>query len=395
VEDNAMKLMQHSLGPWTTSLDSGSRLELSAFWRRRMNSLPELSEASHLSRWSIWKIVAPVALTMALTPQFHFVPSLAIADKPPATDDSVSRLQYRAKPLNEDEQKLLAVWRKKSAAAAKKLLETGHYSLKAGELARFVPASVGGEVRSEFANINDHGRERVSFVMRVEGGQLNSTMSHFDDMTLSETLDWLLGIKLHRIKGEDSLVDLPMPEGDWVFASYDPNERKQVTAAIVEAIEETLSETLEQPLSFEWRETERPALVARGDYRFTAIPGEDGKVEVVSERVGERADGTFFYPARRGSTIQSVGRFDQMLEDVGELLLTPIVDEVAAPPKKSDFFWSFPRKPLFNSREPLDAATATVVRDSFTKQTGLELTDEIRPVKILFITREAAAEGSR
>jgi hypothetical protein len=395
VKEDAMKPSQLSLGPWTTSLDSGLRLELSTFWQRRMSALPGLREAHRSSRRTAWMFIASIAAMLAMTPQLQFVPGRAVADEPKVTDDSISRLRYRANALNEEEQKLLAAWRKESAAAAMKLAETGHYSLEEEEVARFVPASVGGEARRQFADLNDDDHERVSFVMRVEDGRLDAPMSHYGDSTVGETIDWLFGIKRHRMEGDDALIDLPMPEGDWVFASYDPREKAQVSDELVEAIERTLSKALDEPLQVELRKVERPVLVARGNYKFTAIPGEDGKIEEPSDRVRKIAD-SFFFPARRDETIGSVGRFNELLEDVGELLLTPIVDEITARPAKPDFFWKFPRKPHVKSRTPLDPKMAAEVRGAFIRQTGLKLSEEIRPVDVLFITREtAAAEESR
>src|SRR5690349_7721055 len=97
-------------------------------------------------------------------------------------------------------------------------------------------------------------------------------------------------------------------------------EKFQLDEAMVEAVETTLRDALPKPLRFDLRTVDREALVASGDYQFTLIPDESGKL-VPLQNVGDRADGTFQFPAQRGEIVSSVGSFPELLEDVGELLL--------------------------------------------------------------------------
>jgi hypothetical protein len=129
--------------------------------------------------------------------------------------------------------------------------------------------------------------------------------------------------------------------------------------------------------------------VARGDYQFAAIPGSDRKPDRLTGKVALQAEGMYQIPARRDAVIASVGTFSELLEDVGELLLMPIVDEIATPPKKRDHFWQFADKPAVEGREPLDDATFSALIEALAQQTGLEITRETRPVSILFIDRQA------
>jgi protein involved in polysaccharide export with SLBB domain len=68
-------------GPWTTSLDAG-RLELSAFWRRRMRALAELPTGWRSRRRWIAAAVAAGAL-LAGAPLVEFVPAAAQATNEP------------------------------------------------------------------------------------------------------------------------------------------------------------------------------------------------------------------------------------------------------------------------------------------------------------------------
>ena len=68
---NARKL---NFGPWTTSLDSGSRLQLSAFWKQRMRQLPRLSAATRMSRGTLLAALV-LAIAVGLSPLVELVPA--------------------------------------------------------------------------------------------------------------------------------------------------------------------------------------------------------------------------------------------------------------------------------------------------------------------------------
>ncbi len=79
--------MSMSLGPWTTAIDSGSSAALSAFWKRRMNQLPELANSSpRVSRRS--GVLLALAGMLALGwPTAHLSRQVAAADPQPAADE--------------------------------------------------------------------------------------------------------------------------------------------------------------------------------------------------------------------------------------------------------------------------------------------------------------------
>jgi len=80
--------------------------------------------------------------------------------------------------------------------------------------------------------------------------------------------------------------------------------------------------------------------------------------------------------------------FPEFLELVGELLLTPVFDEVTNQPRAKAFFVMFDGPPAGGLLHPLDAEIEAQAVAAFEEQTGLSLTLESRPVEMLFITTE-------
>ena len=108
--------------------------------------------------------------------------------------------------------------------------------------------------------------------------------------------------------------------------------------------------------------------------------------------MAEKADGEFLIqPRRRKYSLCLVNSFDEFLGVWGEVLFTPIVDEVSKRPSKTDFFFRFGDKAVGDLTEPLAKATEKDVIMHFTKQTGLVLKKETRPIQILFVRRGAAS----
>ncbi len=69
---------QHTnFGPWTTSLDSGSRLQLSTFWKQRMRRLPGLVTARQMSRRTL-AVAWVLAIAVGLLPLVELVPAAPV-----------------------------------------------------------------------------------------------------------------------------------------------------------------------------------------------------------------------------------------------------------------------------------------------------------------------------
>jgi hypothetical protein len=268
------------------------------------------------------------------------------------------------------------------------LLHKEHgYALAPDERVKFMPAESAPAVHDEYVRLTaGEGRELTS-LFRFRDGRLEEASWHRGDpRKLAILLDSLLGLKLHRIEGDADLLNTPM-HGDWILA---PDFRcfPQLDADEVAALQSTLREQ-GLPLRLELKTEERFVYVATGDYRFKPIAGPDGKVDQVSGRVAEQADGSFQIPARRTGVSGSVAHgFDELLEQVGEVLMVPIVDEITSRPTKNDFFSRFSGKPVRDIKQRLDVATEKRVLEAMSEQTGLTFTEDIRPVQILFVTRE-------
>jgi hypothetical protein len=100
------------------------------------------------------------------------------------------------------------------------------------------------------------------------------------------------------------------------------------------------------------------------------------------------ADGDFQIPLRRSNISGRVVTFKGLLDAVGEVILTPIVNDVAKPPKKESFFLRYHGDPPPDPLAPFTEAQVTDLLASITRQTGLTFTKETRPVKTLVIERD-------
>jgi hypothetical protein len=196
-----------------------------------------------------------------------------------------------------------------------------------------------------------------------------------------------LGLKLHRIEADADLLNTPLL-GDWILAP-DLRSFPELDADDVAAVESALREQGGLPVRLEWKTVERFVYVATGDYRFQAIAGPDGKVDPLSGQAAERCDGTFQIPARRTPIGGSVANgFDEFLEQMGEVLLMPIIDEITSRPTKDAFFSRFHGNPSRGINRRLDVVTEEGVIEALSQQTGLTFTEDVRSVPTLFVTRE-------
>ncbi len=376
-------------GPWTTSLDNGSRLELSAFWSLRMNALAGLAAAPPATRWGV-VLPGVVAAALAATPMLEFYPKESLAQETsPAEETPLADLSTRAAPPTNAERDEMNAKRMRAHELQQELANTHGYRLAPGELVKFIPAEQGGDARRELVAL-EFGENQVMLAFRERDGELAWSSAHMDERDLADVLDIVLGVRLHRVVCDQAILDVTL-DGDFVFSSkYDasdppPTEKFHIDEELAASLENTLNDALERPVKFTVRAVERPVLVARGDYHFTAIADAAGKVDEITGPVAVNADGMYQFPARRNRITGSVGSFEKFLECIGELLLMPIVDEIETRPTKRSYFWGFPNDPFVEDQTPLDAAMSDAVIAALAKQTGLTLTKESRPVQILVI----------
>ena len=264
------------------------------------------------------------------------------------------------------------------------------YALAPDERVKFMPAASAPAVHDEYVRLMAGEEDELTTLFRFHDGRLNETSWNHGPRKLAELLDSLLGLKLHRVEGDADLLNTPM-HGDWILAP-DFRSFPQLDADEVAALGSTLREQGGLPLRLELKTDERFVYVATGDYRFKPIAGPDGRVDQIEGPGAERADGSFQIPARRSRISGSVANgFDEFLEQVGEVLMMPIVDEITTRPAKQAFFTRFHGKPRRDLRKRLDIDTEKQVIDALSEQTGLTLTEDVRPVQILFIARDGGA----
>jgi len=77
-----MKRNEPKFGPWSTSLDNGSHLELSAFWKKRMRSLAWLSSDAQRTPGQVLALSIAAAVLVAAVPLVEFGAAAIAADEP-------------------------------------------------------------------------------------------------------------------------------------------------------------------------------------------------------------------------------------------------------------------------------------------------------------------------
>jgi hypothetical protein len=204
--------------------------------------------------------------------------------------------------------------------------------------------------------------------------------------TLEMVLDTVFGLKLQDLDGDLDWLKTEVP-GDWVLR-WDSREDHKTNAAEIAVLEQALSKQLDQPVKLELREVERPVYVVRGRYKFTPVAGPDGQINRMEGDMADKADGVFQIPGRRTNSSYSVGSYQKFLHAIGQLVMTPVIDEADQRPTKESFFWHYhgaiPRGVL----EPFDEKTTGAILASVTEQTGLTFHKENRRVTTLHIERE-------
>jgi hypothetical protein len=283
----------------------------------------------------------------------------------------------------------------RSAEALMVLASKRGYRLTEGEPLKHMPlpfpaerADVAGLLGSYFGQGTKVASPPIE-VIRYQWKDEQLVAQSFDHVrpALQMVLDTVFGLKLQDLDGDLDLLKTVVP-GDWVL-SWDSREDHQTNAAEIAVLEQALREQLDQAVKLDLREVERPVYVVRGRYKFTPVAGPEGRIDRIEGDVAEKADGMFQLPGRRTNISHSVGSYSEFLHAIGQLILTPVIDEADQPPTKESFFWhhhgAIPRGVL----EPFDEKTTGTILASVTEQTRLTFHKENRRVTTLHMERAA------
>ncbi len=224
-------------------------------------------------------------------------------------------------------------------------------------------------------------------IMQWTGNNLQPNTYHMRTPALGQVLDDVFNLKLQDLKGDLRFIATGVP-GDWVV-NWDSRKPHTTNADEIAALERILRDELGLRVRLKLQIVGRKVYVAKGSYKFTAIVGPDGKVRQGGADVAKNSDGFFHIPLRRDDTSMSVGTYEDFLHTIGEIILTPIVDEATVPPAKESLFWSLHGDMPKDALAPFDDEQVNELLASITKQTGLTFTKEVRVVPTLFIVRDA------
>jgi hypothetical protein len=211
-----------------------------------------------------------------------------------------------------------------------------------------------------------------------DDGTLACQSSHEGITTLAEVLANVLKLRRHEIDCPPNLFLTYMP-GDWVLP-WNPNEAHKWSDEELAAFEKILNDEFNLAIRVNWKTEKRPALVISGEYKAAPKVAEE-----MSPQVAERADGMFEIPARRSNISASVGRPDEFLQAIGEVLMLPVVNEPKTHPAKESFFWRYTEDQPVVGHERLDSKREQRVLESLHEQLGYDFTIEPREVRLLSI----------
>jgi hypothetical protein len=275
--------------------------------------------------------------------------------------------------------------RKRTNEALQQLRTDDRFNLKQGEVLKFIPADTNLAPLIALRRLHSDGERTAWMYFHSTDDQLSVVQwTYGDDRTIADIYDSVLGLRLPYVQGDVTLFDKKLL-GDWVFRR-DPRQPHKVDPREVAVVAEAISKKYGEQYQFELRTVEQPVYVATGEYQFNFVPGPDGEANRVGGEVVEVADGEFWVPARRRKyTGTVVHGFDEFLAVWGEVLLTPIIEEVSKRPSKTDFFLKFGDKAVEHIAAPLPPAIEEDVVAHFTKQTGLALKKSTRSLQILHV----------
>ena len=174
-----------------------------------------------------------------------------------------------------------------------------------------------------------------------------------------------------QIEGDPELLQTEI-SGDWVFREGVPVEQ------LIPTLESILQREFRLRITLAFREVERDVVVARGRYRYAPLPGRsDNSIEIY---------GTYLDTKGTGGAGGGSGEFPKFLRWVSDWIERPVVSEVEAPPKENMRWHYNAHSPSTEEERRQDHDEASVLQN-LEEQTGLTLTREKKPIRVLFVER--------
>lgn len=277
---------------------------------------------------------------------------------------------------------------KKSQQLCAELSKDPQFQLAAGETLRFLPKGTRSDPLEQLRQLYSDGDRKAWISFQAPGpgeGVQAASWTYDDDRTIIDHLTSVLGVAIHQLTFDET-VDREkflntIMLGDWLFRDS-PQLKRPLDQRELDVVAEAISKRLERKCELRISQKYLPVYVATGDYKYKADPA--GQAKAVSANVAAVAEGEFWVPARRrkhtGSVVQT---FDTFLSVWGEVLLTPIVDQVGRRPINDDFFLRLSSDALVPLVQPLTPEQHAKVVQSFCDQTGLELKESRRQVPVV------------
>jgi hypothetical protein len=374
----------HNFGPWSTALDNAVRMELSAFWRRRMATLPRLAAAVPRRRRALgWVVV--MAAVVGLAPLIEFRSAIVLAETVNSSESTADAVTRAATPADDEGSDFLRRLQREAAPHLKALQEEHGYALAEGEFLKriappFADARMAWYRAGNPTQAQSIPRGPDSMLFRVEAGALRNWGMSFGGYDVDDVLEAAAGVYPQYIDGPEKIRNLAVP-GDWIVRAGAPAEK------IVADLERILNRDFSQKVKLRFVETPLEVYVARGEYIHSPLEGEQAVDETqLTDRVS-RADivhifGEQFNPDSGAGG--GLGDFNEFCSWLGEWIGAPVVSDLKQPPR-GEISWRLHSPSPYTEEQRAKAHDAKLVLANVAKQTGLEFVREKRPVRMLVI----------
>jgi hypothetical protein len=178
-----------------------------------------------------------------------------------------------------------------------------------------------------------------------------------------------MGIDPAEIAGDPALLKTAVT-GDWIFRQGVPAEQ------MVGSLESILKRALRLRINLTFRQVARDVVVARGRYRYTPLPGRfNNEVDVYGKQLAKDANST-----------SRAGDLPKFLKELGGFIGRPVVNEAEAAPKDRISWFTHVRSP-FTPQMHREDHDEVAVLEHLHEQTGLTVTREMKPIRVLFVER--------